>query len=137
MELKKVAEALRHKHYEVHIAEDSEGDMGWVADEPECGTDKSVLDKAIGIAVDLVGSGVELATDPAREVLDVATSATKSLVGAAGSLVNSAMNAFTPSSPEAQAQQSAQTPSNDGGNQEDGGLLSTIGDAIGNALGKT
>ena len=43
-----------------------------------------------------------MATDVASSVMDVATTATKKALGAAGSLVSAAMNAVTPSSPMAQ-----------------------------------
>jgi hypothetical protein len=85
-----------------------------------------------------VKSGVDLATDLASGTLDVATTVAKSVVGVAGSIASAAMDAFTPSSPQAQAQQSAQTPTEtSSGQQQEGGLLSTIGDALGNVLGKT
>ena len=118
-------------------AEATSGEQGWTADQQEGGgLDESFMDKAIGGAVDLAKSGIDLITDVAGGALDMATSATKSAVGFAGNLASAAMDAFTPSSPQAQAQQAAQTPSGESAPQEKG-LLSTIGDALGNVLGKT
>lgn len=118
-------------------AEATSGEQGWTADQQEGGgLDESFMDKAIGGAVDLAKSGIDLVTDVAGGALDMATSATKSAVGFAGNLASAAMDAFTPSSPQAQAQQAAQTPSGESAPQEKG-LLSTIGDALGNVLGKT
>jgi hypothetical protein len=46
---------------------------------------------------------MDLVTDVASGTLDMALSATKSAVGFAGSIASAAMDAFTPSSPQAQA----------------------------------
>ena len=104
----------------------------------EGGTDESMFDKAIGGAVDLMESGIGLVTDVASGALDIATSAAKTAFGVAGSIASAAMDAFTPSSPQAWAQQAAQTLTGASeGQQQEGGLFSTIGNALGNALGKT
>ena len=57
------------------------------------------MDKAIGGAIDLAKSGIDLVTDVANGVVDVASTALKSAVGFAGNLASAAANAFTPSSP--------------------------------------
>ena len=57
------------------------------------------MDKAIGGAVDLAQSGMDLAVDVAGGVLDVAGTVTQNDVGAAGSIASAALDAFTPSSP--------------------------------------
>lgn len=57
------------------------------------------MDKAIGGAVDLAKSGIDLVTDVANGVVDVASTALKSAVGFAGNLASAVANAFTPSSP--------------------------------------
>lgn len=81
-------------------AEATAGEEGWTADDAEAsGTDESMMDKAIGGAIDLVQSGMDLAVDAASGALDVATSVAKSAVGAAGSIASAALDAFTPSSP--------------------------------------
>ena len=121
-------------------AEATAGEQGWTADDAEGGgLEESMLDKAIGGAVDLAKSGVDLVTDVASGAIDMAASATKAAVGFAGNLASAAMDAFTPSSPQAQAQQAAQSPSGEAssGQQQEKGLFSTIGDALGNVLGKT
>ena len=119
-------------------AQATASEQGWTADQQEGGgLDESFMDKAIGGAVDLAKSGVDLVTDVAGGALDMATSATKSAFGFAGNLASAAMNAFTPSSPQAQAQQAAQTPSGESTPQQEKGLLSTIGDALGGVIGKT
>ena len=119
-------------------AQATASEQGWTADQQEGGgLDESFMDKAIGGAVDLAKSGVDLVTDVAGGALDMATSATKSAFGFAGNLASAAMNAFTPSSPQAQAQQAAQTPSEESTPQQEKGLLSTIGDALGGVIGKT
>ena len=84
-------------------ANDAASEQGWVADNAEVeGTDESMFDKAIGGAVDLVKSGMELVTDTISGGLDVATSENKTGFGIAGSLASAAMEAFAPSSPQAQ-----------------------------------
>ena len=101
-------------------AEATSGEEGWIADDAEAsGTDESMMDKAIGGAVDLAQSGMDLAVDAAGSaldvastvasgaidvsagVLDVAGTTTQKAVGVAGSIASSALNAFTPSSPQA------------------------------------
>jgi hypothetical protein len=108
---------------------------GWTADTVQGGgLDSSMMDVAIGGAVDLAKSGMELASKSG--VLDVAQVSTKSATGVAGSIASAAMNAFAPSSPQAQAQQQAQVPS-DGAHKQEGGLLSSVGNALSGVLGKT
>lgn len=120
-------------------AEATAGEQGWTADQQEGGgLDESFMDKAIGGAVDLAKSGADLVTDSATGAIDIAVSTTKTAVGFAGNLATAAMNAFTPSSPQAQAQQAWQTQSGESSSgQQEKGLLSTIGDVLGNVLGKT
>ena len=82
------------------MMDDMESDEGWIADDSEGGGyEPSVMDKALGGAVDLAQSAVGLVTDVASGALDVATSSAKSAIGIAGSLASAAMDAFTPSSP--------------------------------------
>ena len=126
-------------------AEATASEQGWQDDGSNgSGVEESMLDKAIGGAVDLAKSGVELIADGATGLVDLATSATKSAVGFAGSLASAAMDAFTPSSPQAQAQQASQTPAtqetsaqtqSSEGQKQEKGLLATVGDALGNVLG--
>lgn len=81
-------------------AEATAGEEGWTADDAESsGTDESMMDKAMGGAVDLAQSGVDLAVDAAGGALDVATSIAQTAVGSAGSIASAALDAFTPSSP--------------------------------------
>ena len=81
-------------------AEATSSEQGWTADQQEGGgLEESFMDKAIGGAVDLAKSGVDLVTDAASGALDMLTSATKTAVGFAGNLASAAMDAFTPSSP--------------------------------------
>lgn len=89
-------------------AEATAGEQGWQADDAESdGYEPSALEKAIGGAVDLGKSAVGLVTDASSGVVDLASSAVKGAVGVAGSIASAAMDAFTPSSPQAQAQQAS------------------------------
>ena len=106
-------------------AEAASSDQGWTADQEEgSGLDESMMDKVIGGAVDLASSGIDLATDALTGAIDVVSDATKTAMGFAGKLASAAMDAFTPSSSGEQS------------SSQEKGLFSTIGDALGNVLGK-